>query len=449
MRLPSLDISNDNFWIPVNAIIQKQLSPPPPSPPPPPPPPPPDNTCEAQTTACCDTPENDLELPSVAKPCIDGADIKPRIIEGGFPVRKRTLPRKPSKGQNKNSLFRAYSEKSREGSALLSDVGKRRRSASHPANTASMAAASKRHHSGCGRLLSGKLKPGSSRAAGRSAVHLENLQDLAIGIPKSPYEKLVSKMAAMARTKMSIQELYSSSKKLGGESYDANTASCTKPKGVDESTSATHLPSSKEELPLNKLSIMQESSSNDGEALAITESAIFSGPAASTELAEEKVIVAAGEEDKPKNVAITFSKPHQLFCMKSVQKKMCQHTFTDKTPANKTTPHSRGHTARERQPSSSQLQNCKHRLALNKSRGGQEEGVFGTRPPVQSCVVRSQERRKLQLKTVAAASSSLGNHSTGSRKVQVYLIKTRRPLEEILPKFGTSQVQDGLDLYAE
>lgn len=276
------------------------------------------------------------------------------------------------------------------------------------------------------RLLSGKLRASSCV----HPVNPENLQNLAIGIQKSPYDRLVSQLTTMSQVKKSMQELYT----RRNEPSNSN-AKPPPPASINKPNSP-----SDQGLTLNQLDITHECSEHEG---LLEESAIFSGPA--VELFTED---APFQEHlfKPKNMAITFAKPRKLFRVKSMQQKLQQHTyFEEKTAKNRgKTP--REHTAAKRQSESSY--NMKHRLALNKENAGSEEGVFGTQnhfSAAASCVVRSQERRKLRLKTAAPASYSraaernrYGNGST--RKVQVYLIKTTRPLEDILPELNSSEI---------
>lgn len=422
MRLPSLELSSDSYWIPVNAVFQKRHVVP---------------TDSYDQNAASFNKTNQVELPSL----------------------------------------HAAGDKTRS-TAVMSDQPLRTNSETGPVEDlpdsvteplSNEAASHTTYQTSYGRLRSGKLGSNSSSIP---SIQPDELQGLAIGVQRSPYDKLVSNLAAMAHAKKSIQELYNStteySKRLSARQTGRKSPT---PTSANEADSATpHVPG----LTLNQLDIMQEHSEHD-ELLA--ESAIFCGPTVELKLTEvnDSSLNKAPFQDslfKPSNTAISFTKPRKLFSVKSVQNKMRQHSYSD---SKGMTSRGRGGAALKREDSHS-LYNAKHRLALNKENSGNEEGVFGmeTHPAKRnseegvcrkhtghqvSCALRSQERMRLQLKTatgsrrrVSTASSS-SSSAAGGRKVQVYLIKTSRPLEDILPRLNSTEVycqQNGtVDLFGE
>ena len=355
---------------------------------------------------------------------------------------------------------------------------------SHEADTSCTAdvtvGAASKCQTGSGRLLSGKLR-GSSCI---HPIHPEELQGLAIGVQRSPYDKLISNLAAMAHAKKSIQELYNSTTEY------SKRVSARQGKGSPPSPPASDVVNVREAdgLTLNKLDITEEHSEHE----LLAESAIFCGPTDELKLTDiDDTPLCKPFQDNPfksSDMAITFTKPRKLFSVKSVQDKMRQHTYSDSKGVKN---RSRGGATALKREQSRSLYNAKHRLALNKENSGGEEGVFGTharpvrssredgvpgtraRPPKSgrggesgfrshpahqaSCALRSQERMRLRLKTATGSSHhhrESGNSSeAGRRKVQVYLIKTSRPLEDILPRLNSTEVysqQNGtVDLFGE
>lgn len=432
IRLPSLELSSDSYWIPINAVFQKRHVVPT------------ELYHSYDQNAASFSKTNQVGLPSLHARKTAGDITRCTAVTSDQPVSDT----EPVEDLQTEPL-------------------------SSEADTSYKADFTNGYQTGSGRLRSGKLRSNSSCIP---SIHPEELQGLAIGVERSPYDKLVSNLAAMANAKKSMQDLYNStteySKRFSarqGKNSPTPTSDLT---NSSEADYAALDPS--EGLTLNHLDIMQECSEHD-ELLA--ESAIFCGPAVDLRLTEmnDSSLNTPFQESlfKPSNMAITFTKPRKLFSVKSVQNKMRQHTYCDSKGAK-----SKGRAgATLKRGDSHSLYNAKHRLALNKAlnkeNSGSEEGVFGTQarpaksnneegvcnhPAHQvSCALRSQERMRLRLKTATGSqrreSTASSNSAAGGRKVQVYLIKTSRPLEDILPRLNSTEVycqQNGtVDLYGE
>lgn len=438
MRLPSLELSSESsYWVPVDAMLQKRHTITPTAP-----------------YYSYDQNADNLELPSLHRRKISSDKTRP--LNSFPPSKKKTANWAGSVMHNSKNEEVCAPEN--EKTSHEADVS------SHETDKTVPAGASNINLTSSGRLLSGRLRSSSSIHSTRP----ENLKDLVIGTHRSPYDKLISNLAAMSQAKKSMQELYTrrtesaSSKRQSGSAQQSKKPSQASGK---ENTSAEPLDSGKLDsgkgLTLNKLDVMQERSEHE-ELLA--DSAIVCGPTIElkTEEMNDRSLVKPFQEIlfKPSSsMAITFTKPRTLFRMKSVQRKMRQHTYSDdKNTRNRSR---ESGTVLSKRGGSHSLYNAKHRLALNKENNGGEEGVFGTRTHQACCAVRSQERMRLRLKTAAASSkrseievrSTVKSSSSGGKKVQVYLIRTTRPLDDILPHLNAAEIhchQDGtVDLYGE
>lgn len=440
MRLPSLELSSDSYWLPINAVFQKRHVLP-------------NELCNSYDQNAAGS---QVELPSVNK---NMPSDKTRPSDCFPPPKKMSKRTTLLSGSSTRATLRCGSnsklaENPVPESANVQPIASSERDTARMTDTSCVAAANRYQTGGSGRLLSGKLQGSSSSCI--HPFHPESLQDLSIGVQKSPYDKLVSNLAAMAQTKKAIQDLYTTTtnESLSSKRLSASARKEQKAVSTSNQTSSNEEKCSNKGLSLNKLDITQERSEHDE---LLGESAIFCGPTVELKLTEEVNDTSLKKpfQDslfKASNVAITFAKPRKLFRVKSVQRKMRQHTYSDdKCTKNK----SKTGAALKREESRS-LYNAKHRLALNKENRGGEEGVFGTQAHPESCAVRSQERMRLRLRTATCSRhrERSNNSSSGGRKVQVYLIKTSRPLEDILPQLNSTEIylqQSGavVDLYGE
>ena len=472
MRLPSVQVSSDSFWVPVNAVFQSSQSGVQ------------QDLCQwydQQKTNPSDSDRRDREeLPSLNN---YKASSTTRSSSDGFPPSKAKRSPKSSRSTRKSLQ---YNSRSKTAENLDSDAVSKQQGEEaecihhHHHRTQIVTATPHRSYTRPGRLLSGKLR-------GTSCTHVptqqDKLQDLAIGSQRSPYDKIVSNQTASAQAKHSIQELYASTGT--GQRYSVDTHSTlrrgwSKLPDVDQMVSPScERPTSPESqgLPINKLHITRENSEQEG---LLPGTAIYCGPSSWSKLSTGEM----GPDDKsneqnqnklyeeffqqPKSMEISFAKPRKLFRIKSLQRRLTQHACSEdrkstKNHKRKVTRDCRSSTACKNM--SYLLQDTtRHRLALNHPENGTRgEGVFGARnqPQRTSCVSRSQERRKLKLQSASCSRQRENKEKScnrnlkcenGERRVQVYLIKTTKPLEDLLPGFKTSKLyhqQNESELYGE
>jgi hypothetical protein len=444
MKLPSLELSNDSYWLPINAVFQKR------------------HTLPAELFH-----SYDLDIASFNK----GSQVELPSLEkkNGYTGGRRATSTQTVSLPDPSAQASAYSTREIETPEnppnSLTELGM---NSSHAIDMKTL----NRHQSGSGRLLSGKLRGSSSCTR---PVHYEEIQSLAIGVQRSPYDKLVANLAAMAHAKKSMQELYNGrteySRRVSAQESKKSSIPGNSDVIYSDNIEAEGYDPSQFKLTLNKIDIMQERPEHE-ELLA--ESAIFCEPPVELKTENSDMPKPSLQDSllTPSNMAMTFAKPRKLFSMMAVQNKMQQHTYSDSKNTR-----CRTGTVAKRARDSQSLCSSKHRLALNKENRGREEGVFGTQahpakksgggtmfetqthtmrsgradgsyrshqPPHQArCAIRSQERMKLRLKTATNRHreyKSSCNSAASTKKVQVYLIKTTRPLEDILPQLKSTEV---------
>lgn len=294
-----------------------------------------------------------------------------------------------------------------------------------------------------GRLLSGQLKSSSVHP-----IHPDNLQDVVIGIQKSPYERLMPKLNASSRARKSA-----SANKVRPQSLESGSISevcesdMSKPSSAADETNKTE-----EGLTLNKLDITHESSDVEeliSEATVITCPQLELKPMSAT--SESPKIGSQEKLYKPKNVAITFTRPRKLFRLTSTHARLLQRNISEPKQHQESKVKSKEPQFTAQRGEYYSSQDAKHRLVLNKEEGTRAQGVFGVQNhPAMKCVLRSQERRKLKLE-----SKSLEKKDAvmNKKKIQVYLIKSRRSFENILPELSEKYCFESgkpvIDLYDE
>ena len=412
MRLPSV---HDTYWVPVNAVLQKKVP-----------------NAVVYYDQKCDGSDGRNVFPSLRMKAYKDTSESPR-------KRSKSVVRRAMRGGVK--LFKEdrieeepEEEEEEEAADIDTDPGVAKEANIPSSLTPGMMA--NKFTTGPGRLLSGQLKSNS--------VHPDNLQDMVIGIQKSPYERLLPKLSVSSHAKKLNQKVVHTK---SSNTVESEAAAIQASISVDEAHTTNknaddevNLPApNEEELTLNKLNITCENSDLEG---LIVKSTAIGTPLLELRPASAAVVSSVQDNSdisnqenvyKPKNVAITFTKPKKLFRLNSTHARILQQNqpksqqdsgkskdkelqFTAQRGEYHTTPH------------------AKHRLILNRKESGSSrtsQGVFGVQNHrTMRCVLRSQERRKLKLE-----SKSLERDVPGSRrKVQVYLIKTRRSLESILPK---------------
>lgn len=320
MRLPALEVSSDSYWIPVNAVIQKRIA----------------------TSAMyhsfgyydqrSDASNCQTEFPSLRNKVTTPAD--------GFPPSKKKVTMKRATQSHYGRTGRTYNKVSKIAEDLMhADDQPCSEDLHHGASVAT----ANRSYLGSGRLLSGQLKSSSTLP-----TCPESLQDL-VRIQKSPCSRPVSKLttSSHAKTLQEERQLENSSNSTSGSDFSDGPTGETEmatSKALATNvnlTKATHVKAadfaiahfaiaqtSNEKLTLNKLNITRENSKP--EELLLAEPMIIS----CSPLLELKPAAAANELDphalqefcqehyKPKNVAITFTKPQKLFHLKSAQSKL-------------------------------------------------------------------------------------------------------------------------------
>lgn len=457
MRLPSVQVSSDSFWVPVNAVFQSQ----------------PAQDMYHSIGGWYDqqqtTPTDSDSLPSLHN---YKASSNPRSSGDGFPPSKAKKSPKSSYSAQRSLQYNSGSKTALDLETASKQQGGEAECTHHHHRTHTVTVTPHRSYPGSGRLLSGKLKPASCT---RTPAQQDKLQDLAIGSQRSPYDKIVSNQTAIAQAKHSIQELYATTSTGTGSgprySVDTRSASRRGQSKLPEMVSEQPDSPDSQGLTLNKLHITRENSEQEG---LLAGTAIYCGPASwsklltneagsdgRTESNEQNQFYKDFFQHQPKSVEISFARPRKLFRIKSLQRRLTQHTCSeDRKSKPKVGRDCRSSTACKNV--SYLLQDAtRHRSALNHPENGTRgEGVFGVQPQPQrtSCVSRSQQRRKLNLQSASYSDQRENrgrscNHQNGSRRrVQVYLIKTTKPLEDLLPGLKTAKLycqQNEPELYGE
>ncbi len=461
---PSLEDMSDTYWVPVNAVFQKR-----------------------QVMATLYNSMGYYDRLSVKFP-----SLRKKPFGEDFPQPKRKI------------VVKKMIESDVYGEVLYRDstphaAEKAGQSAEKLCTCSSRAEVSTTTHrpfAGPGRLLSGKLMPTlpnhqesfDNLVIGIKKSTLSNHPDcdMVVGIHKSPYYETPpsnSNLSTSIRKSTQIFHTTTTTTTVKRkDSLDGSTAGpiAVKVPGGSSAQPNRHTPSSAKtqspEPKPNEFNITCENCRRERllEDTMILDSPIISSSPVELNLttereADRKFSSRIHRENlyKPTNVSITFKKPMKLFRVRSVQKKMLQHDHSkqQKDGTKNISSSSGGHRRKEMKSGRQQtLKSSRHRSALNKREGSAHvEGVFGTQNHhAVSCVLRSRERRKLKLEAVNcnhhhAITAETTNKAPASTKttLRIYLVKMKRPLEDILPELNseTKYTQDdkqvSIDMYGE
>ena len=367
-------------------------------------------------------------------------------------------------------MERSLQDVPQQQSAILEEPEYDQPSGTAEAEAGSSALSTHRTFAGQGRLLSGQL-----RSSSVLPTHPDKLPDVIVGIPKSAHARWATS-SRNSTDRWSRHRLSTKSSRLkarGSSDSCSNAKPSSKPNSgttaaagtgitAASGTGAPESDNSKLELTLNKLDILCTSSESEGlievKTIDTTTPQLELKPLSVREVQRTASTGIQRQETNttglytPSSVAITFSKPRKLFRLSSTHVKLLQRKASSRQLKD-----SLGSKGRYRETRSqtycSSGQNTKHRLALNREEeGGKLQGVFGVQHqnhPTMKCVLRSRERRKLILEQ----QSTPRQLETRERvsKAQVYLIKTKRSLDTILPDLTPPPATNNavIDLYGE
>ena len=455
MPPPSLEEMSDTYWVPVNAVFQKR-----------------------QVTATLYNSMGYYDHLSVKFP-----SLRKKPFGEDFPPPRRKITARKKVDSKDEVLYK-------EISPPQTERGRASTEKFCTCTGAEVTTTTHRPFAGPGRLLSGKLMPTlpnhqesfDNLVIGVKKTSLSPYPDcdMVVGVNKLPYEAPLSNLSTSTKRSTQVSHVTTaittaSTTVKREDSLDGSTAGPIAIRVAGTSSAqankcSTPKPQSPEdpEPKVNEFNITCENCRRERllEETAIMDSSVINSSPVELNLASEgesnnrlsSRIHRLSEENlyKPTNVSITFKKPMKLFRVRSVQKKMLQHDHSKQQNDRTTNKSSSNHrhcemkSGKQRAPKSS-----RHRSALNKrEESAHVEGVFGTQNHhTVSCVLRSRERRKLKLEAVSFNHHMEANNANRT-KVRVYLVKTKRNLEDILPKLNSETIsqedkQVPIDIYGE
>ena len=440
--LPSLELSGNHHWVPLNAVYQRRSS-------------------SENMHHSLGYYEHQFSDPSASQqeehlPSLENTTGKQ--LKDGFLIRERAAPAKKSDTECTTCTQQKAELQQRlcclQCRALL-DFNPSNSSSSNMSTTPSAnplpAFSQHRGHSshrpfnGPGQLLTGKFKSNTT------PIQPENLRDLSIGIQKSPFEKMLSNLTLVSQIDDTLKGFYRTHRpaERQKETKNASPQHCSSVKQNNASNS-------NERLSLNKFEIkdktfMQELTPLTAPHTLLNSTICLESDAKRTGSASNMAAPRKPNRSNqdcyytPKKLSISFKKPQRLFHLESVNKdKSSKHKLSARRSLQ-------GKVEAMACKSGEPVDIDKQRQLLDHNEE-RIEGVFGIQDDHQvRCVSRSKKRRKHRLERTVLDQCQNCSATTENKKFRVFLKGTKKPLMNSKSNLEQDEelLQQSFDIYGE